>query len=218
MPLYAESFSYFFRFLTRLSIFNMQDGDDFGSGGDFGANSGRADSPSSRSFAGQRKSPFAFDDSVPSTPLSRFGNSPPRFSDASARDNNFDSFSRFDSFNTSEAGAGFASSQPERLSRFDSINSSKDFGGATFSRFDSINNSRDFTGAEKLSRFDSINSSRDFGGPSLSRFDSMNSTKDFSGSHGYSFDDADPFGSTGPFKVSSDDKSPKKKSDNWNSF
>ncbi|CAH2036697.1 unnamed protein product [Thlaspi arvense] len=177
-----------------------QDGEYYGSGGDFGGNSERADSPSSRSFAGQRKSPFAFDDSVPSTPLSRFGNSPPRFSDASARDNNFDSFSRFDSFNASEAGGGFASSQPERLSRFDSINSSKDFGGAAFSRFDSIN------------------SSRDFGGPSLSRFDSMNSTKDFTGSHGYSFDDADPFGSTGPFKVSSDDKSPKKKSDNWNSF
>ncbi|CAL9215713.1 unnamed protein product [Arabidopsis halleri] len=193
-----------------------QDGDYYGSGGDFGGNTGRADSPSSRSFGAQRKSPFAFDDSVPSTPLSRFGNSPPRFSDASARDNNFDSFSRFDSFNTSEAGAGF-SSQPERLSRFDSINSSKDFGGAAFSRFNSINSSRDVTGAEKLSRFDSINSSKDFGGPSLSRFDSMNSTKDFSGSHGYSFDDADPFGSTGPFKVSSDE-SPKKRSDNWNSF
>ncbi|XP_010498512.1 PREDICTED: epidermal growth factor receptor substrate 15-like 1 isoform X1 [Camelina sativa] len=175
-----------------------QDGDYSGSGGDFGGDTGREDSPSSRSFGAQRKSPFAFDDSVPSTPLSRFGNSPPRFSDASARDNNFDSFSRFDSFNTSEAGAGF-SSQPERLSRFDSINSSKDFGGAAFSRFDSVN------------------SSRDFGGPSLSRFDSMNSTKDFSGSHGYSFDDADPFGSTGPFKVSSDE-SPKKRSDNWNSF
>ncbi|KAJ4867870.1 Calcium-binding EF hand family protein [Raphanus sativus] len=174
-----------------------QDGDYYGE------NSGRADSPSSRSFAGQRKSPFGFDDSVPSTPLSRFGNSPPRFSDASTRD----SFSRFDSFNHSEAGA-----QPERLSRFDSINSSKDFGGAAFSRFDSINSSRDFGGAEKLSRFDSINSSRDFGGPSLSRFDSMNSTKDFSGSHRYSFDDADPFGSTGPFKVSFDDKSPKKNS------
>ncbi|CAH8333038.1 unnamed protein product [Eruca vesicaria subsp. sativa] len=177
-----------------------QDGDYFASGGDFGGDSVRADSPTSRSFGGQRKSPFGFDDSVPSTPLSRFGNSPPRFSDASARDSNFDSFSRFDSFNASEAGAGFSSSQPERLSRFDSINSSKDFGGAAFSRFDSIN------------------SSRDFGGPSLSRFDSMNSTKDFSGSHGYSFDDADPFGSTGPFKVSSDDQSPKKKSDNWNSF
>ncbi|CAH8342251.1 unnamed protein product [Eruca vesicaria subsp. sativa] len=178
-----------------------QDGDYFGSGGDFGGNSPRADSPSSRSFANQRKGHFAFDDSVPSTPLSRFGNSPPRYSDASTRDNNFDSFSRFDSFNASEAGAGFSSSsQPERLSRFDSINSSKDFGGAAFSRFDSVN------------------SSRDFGGPSLSRFDSVNSTKDFSGSHGYSFDDADPFGSTGPFKVSSDDQSPKKKSDNWNSF
>ncbi|CAN8312736.1 unnamed protein product [Cochlearia groenlandica] len=192
-----------------------QDGDYFGSGGDFGGNSGGADSPSTRSFAGgQRKSPFAFDDSVPSTPLSRFGNSSPRYSDASARD----SFSRFDSFNASEAGAGFASSQPERLSRFDSINSSKDFGGAAFSRFDSINSSSDFAGPEKFSRFDSINSNRDFGGPSFSRFDSMNSTKDFSGSHGYSFDDADPFGSTGPFKVSSDDKSPKKRSDNWNSF
>ena len=182
--------------LRIIIICHLQDGDYFGAGGDFGGNSARADSPTSRSFGGQRKSTYAFDDSVPSTPLSRFGNSPPRFSDASARDSNFDSFSRFDSFNASEAGAGFSSSQPERLSRFDSINSSKDFGGAAFSRFDSIN------------------SSRDFGGPSLSRFDSMNSTKD----HGYSFDDADPFGSTGPFKVSSDDQSPKKKSDNWNSF
>ncbi|KAG2319642.1 hypothetical protein Bca4012_054115 [Brassica carinata] len=212
-PDYAhEKSSEFFDDSNWASAFDTNDDVDSVWGFD-ASKSQDGDSPSSRSFAGQRRSTFGFDDSVPSTPLSRFGNSPPRFSDASTRDNNFDSFSRFDSFNHSEAGAGFSSSQPERLSRFDSINSSKDFGGgAAFSRFDSINSSRDFAGAEKLSRFDSINSSRDFGGPSLSRFDSVNSTKDFSGSHGYSFDDADPFGSTGPFKVSFDDKSPKKNS------
>ncbi|XP_010539783.1 PREDICTED: epidermal growth factor receptor substrate 15 isoform X2 [Tarenaya hassleriana] len=188
-----------------------QDGDFLGSSRSFDVNPGRADSPSS-GRASQRKSPFAFDDSVPGTPLSRFGNSPPRFSNASVRDN-LEGFSRFDSFNTTDMGF---SSQPERLSRFDSMSSSKDFGGA-FSRFDSMSSSRDF-GGDKFSRSDSVNSSRDFGGPSLSRFDSINSTKDFGGSHGYSFDDADPFGSSGPFRVSSDDKSPRKRSDNWNSF
>ncbi|XP_010534255.1 PREDICTED: epidermal growth factor receptor substrate 15-like isoform X2 [Tarenaya hassleriana] len=197
-----------------LNASKSQDGDFFGSSGNFDTNLGRGDSPSSESVA-QRKSPFVFDDSVPSTPLSRFGNSPPRFSDASARDNNFDnSFSRFDSFNTTSE-MGF-SSQPERFSRFDSISSSKDF-GESLSRFDSINSSRGF-GADKFSRSDSINSNRDFGGHLLSRFDSISSSKDVGGSHGYSFDDADPFGSSGPFRVSSEDKSPRKRSDNWNSF
>lgn len=181
--------------------------DYFGSS-DFGINPIRTDSPSSES-AFHRKSPFAFDDSVPGTPLSKFGNSPPRFSEAS-RDN-FDSFSRFDSFNMNDGGF---SQQPERLTRFDSMNSTKDFGG--FSRFDSINSSRDF--GERLTRFDSMSSSRDFGAERLTRFDSMNSSKDFGGNHAFTFDDSDPFGSSGPFKVSSENRSPKKGSDGWNAF
>lgn len=77
------------------------------------------------------------------------------------------------------------SSQPDRLTRFDSVNSSMDY---------------NFGGPEKLSRFDSVNSSRDFGGgpEKLTRFDSVNSSAGF-----YSFDDHDPFGASGPFKVSS---------------
>ncbi|GKV44398.1 hypothetical protein SLE2022_174280 [Rubroshorea leprosula] len=128
---------------------------DFFGSSDFGVNAIRTDSPGAESVF-DKKSPF-FEDSVPSTPLSKFGNSPPRYSEAS---DHFDSFSRFDSFNT--YGGGF--SQPERLTRFDSINSSKDF------------------------------------------------------SHGYSFDDNDPFGSSGPFKVSSDNQSPKKDSNAWSAF
>lgn len=158
----------------------------------------------------QRKSPFNFDESVPSTPLSRFGSNSPRYSEAG--DQYFDNFSRFDSFSTHD---GFAS-QPERLTRFDSMNSSKDFGQSSFTRFDSINSSRDF-GPSSFSRFDS--SSRDLGhNPErLTRFDSINSTKDF-GHSGFGFDDSDPFGSSGPFKVSSESQTSKKGSDNWSAF
>ncbi|KAB2044707.1 hypothetical protein ES319_D01G108900v1 [Gossypium barbadense] len=178
---------------------NTKDSDkarDFFGSSDFDVHT-RTESPNAESFY-DKKSPFTFEDSVPSTPLSKFGNSPSRFSEAS-RDQ-FDSFSRFDSFSMHDGGF---SQQPDRLTRFDSINSSKDFGSG-FSRFDSVNNSKDFGSRfspqpETLTRFDSISSSKDFG-------------------HGFSFDDSDPFGSSGPFKVSSDQQSPKKSSDNWRAF
>ncbi|KAL2895207.1 hypothetical protein RDABS01_011116 [Bienertia sinuspersici] len=74
-----------------------------------------------------------------------------------------------------------------------------------YSRFDSFSmaeSSRFSPPRETLTRFDSISSSRSgFGGHS----------RGFT-----SFDDADPFGSSGPFKVSSE--TPKKSSDNWSSF
>ncbi|PON90482.1 Parvalbumin [Trema orientale] len=86
-------------------------------------------------------------------------------------------------------------------------------------RFDSINSSRDF-GHNPLARFDSISSSRDFGQnrETLTRFDSISSTKDFGHSSAFSFDDTDPFGSSGPFKVSSESQTPKKSSDHWSAF
>lgn len=169
----------------------------------FSVNPVRTGSPQAES-AFQRKSPFAFDDSVPGTPLSRFGNSP-RYSEAG--DHYFDNFSRFDSFSTHEGGF---SSQPERLTRFDSINSSKDFGQSSFTDF----------GHSSFTRFDSISSSRDFGhNPErLTRFDSIDSSRDFGHSGAFSFDDTDPFGSSGPFKVSSETQTPKKGSDNWSAF
>ncbi|KAF7850930.1 hypothetical protein BT93_L4845 [Corymbia citriodora subsp. variegata] len=129
---------------------------------DFGVNPIRTGSPRADN-AFQSRSGFAFDDSVPATPLSRFGNSSPRYSEAG--DRYFDNFSRFDSFRTHDSG--FYPQQPERLTRFDSINSTKDF-----------DHSRGFS----------------------------------------SFDDSDPFGSSGPFKVSSESQTPKKSSDNWNAF
>ncbi|KAL5778380.1 hypothetical protein ACOSP7_011306 [Xanthoceras sorbifolium] len=164
-------------------------GDFFGSS-NYGLNPVRTESPTAGSTF-RKKSPF-FDDSVPSTPLSRFGNSPTRFSEVST--DHFDSFSRFDSFSMHDTGS---SSQPERLTRFDSMNSTNDFG---------------FGGPERLTRFDSMNSTKDFGGPDkLTRFDSISSSKDFGNSSGfYSFDDSDPFGSSGPFKVSLDSNSKEK--------
>lgn len=205
---------------------------DFFGSSNFGGSPIRTESPTADSTF-HKKSPFRFDDSVPSTPLSRFGNSPPRHSEASS--DHFDSFSRFDSFNVHDSGFsshperltrfdsmnstndfGPFSSQPEKVSRFDSMNSSKDFGPFSsqlekFSRFDSMSSTSDFghfsSQTEKFSRFDSMNSARDFGGDKLSRFDSMSSTKDVGNSPGfYSFDDTDPFGSSGPFKVSTDSK------------
>ncbi|KAE8704238.1 glutamate receptor 3.3-like [Hibiscus syriacus] len=152
---------------------------DFFGSSDFGVHT-RTESPRADSFY-DKKSPFTFEDSVPSTPASKFGNSPSRFSETS-RD--LDSFSRFDSFSMNDGGF---SMQPDRLTRFDSIDSSKDFSSG-FSRQ-----------AETLTRFDSVNSSKDFG-------------------HGFSFDDSDPFGSSGPFKVSSNQHSPKKDSDDWRAF
>ncbi|KAM7253425.1 hypothetical protein ACFE04_026043 [Oxalis oulophora] len=127
---------------------------DFFGSSDFGLDPVRTGSPSAESEIFQKKSGFAFDDSVPSTPMSKFGNYSPRYSEAG---DHFDSYSRFDSFNDT----GFSPQPDNKLTRFDSVNSSKDYGQ-------------------------------------------------------FSFDDTDPFGSSGQFKVSSD--SQKKSSDNWSAF
>ncbi|XP_057517008.1 uncharacterized protein LOC130798145 isoform X2 [Amaranthus tricolor] len=75
---------------------------------------------------------------------------------------------------------------------------------------------------DNYSRFDSfsMNASSQFSPPreNFTRFDSISSRSGL-GEHsrGFnSFDEADPFGSSGPFKVSSEN--PKKSTDNWSSF
>ncbi|XP_027905267.1 epidermal growth factor receptor substrate 15 isoform X2 [Vigna unguiculata] len=127
---------------------------------------------------------------------------------------NDNKFTRFDSISSSK-DFGFGN---DKFTRFDSISSSKDFGNSNdkFTRFDSISGSKDFGyNPEKLQRFDSMNSSNDFGfgQQGHARFDSISST-----SGPFSFDDSDPFGSSAPFKVSSENHSPKKGSDNWSAF
>ncbi|KAF7817689.1 actin cytoskeleton-regulatory complex protein pan1 isoform X1 [Senna tora] len=189
---------------------------DFFKSGDFGINPVRTGSTHTDGTF-QTRSPFTFDDSVPGTPLSKFGNSP-RFSEAG--DHFFDNMSRFDSFSIHDSGY---SPQPERLTRFDSISSSRDFGynNEKLTRFDSMSSSKDFGyTSERLTRFDSMNSSKDFGfsHDRHTRFDSISSTKDFGHSGAFSFDDSDPFGSSGPFKVSSESQTPKKGSDSWSAF
>lgn len=101
--------------------------DKHGEGYFFGTNEfdgspGRTDSPQAGgSF--QKNSAFSFEDSVPSTPLSRAGNSPRGF-DSGRGDSFFDNFSRYDSFSQHDQ-----SSSPRRntLTRFDSVNSARSF-------------------------------------------------------------------------------------------
>ncbi|KAF1893931.1 hypothetical protein Lal_00002482 [Lupinus albus] len=184
--------------------------DFFTSGDDFGINPIRT---GSRHADGtfQIKSPFTFDDSVPATPASKFGNSP-RYSEAG---DFFDMSSRFESFNMHESG--FSPKAEPGFTRFDSISSSKDFGynPGSLTRFDSISSSKDFGFGREVghTRFDSISSTTGH-----ARFDSISSTKDFDHSGAFSFDEPDPFGSTGPFKVSSQSHSPKKSSGGWSAF
>ncbi|KAK4275047.1 hypothetical protein QN277_018189 [Acacia crassicarpa] len=206
--------------------FNAKDSDldkqsDFFKSGEFGINPIRTGSTYTEGPF-QTKNTFTFDDSVPATPLSKFGNSPkfsnsPRFSEAG--DHFFDNMSRFDSFSVHDGGF---SPRPEGHTRFDSISSSRDFDYSQdkFTRFDSMSSNRDFGyNSERLTRFDSMNSSKDFGysRDRHARFDSISSTKDL-GQGAFSFDDSDPFGSSGPFKVSSETRSPKKDSDGWSAF
>ncbi|XP_012829934.1 PREDICTED: actin cytoskeleton-regulatory complex protein PAN1 [Erythranthe guttata] len=73
--------------------------------------------------------------------------------------------------------------------------------------------SRDHLFDNSFSRFDSFSAndggSQPYRESNLTRFDSMSSTSGFGHSSNYSFDDSDPFGSTGPFKVSSENQEKK---------
>ncbi|XP_044469991.1 epidermal growth factor receptor substrate 15-like [Mangifera indica] len=145
------------------------------------------------------KGKSVFADSVPSTPAYNFGSSPRRFS-MGMEEPSFDSFSRFDSFNTRDSG--FLQSPHHSLARFDSFRSTTDSDQShdLSMRFDSFN-------AHDSGFFQSSQSS-------LARFDSIRSTRDSDHSHGFpTFDDTDPFRSTGPFKTSIDGQTPKSSSD-----
>ncbi|CAL9045379.1 uncharacterized protein LOC103985773 [Musa acuminata AAA Group] len=92
-----------------------------------------------------------------------------------------------------------------------------DYGFSSFGRFDSFatHDSGPFPAHETFSRFDPISSSRP---ETLARFDSVSSSREFGRGRGFeSFDDADPFGTTSPFKPSGG-HSPKQGSDNWRAF
>ncbi|KAJ9541858.1 hypothetical protein OSB04_028364 [Centaurea solstitialis] len=159
----------------------------------FTASPRRTDSPQGNNFF-QKKSPFGFDDSVPGSPASRAATSP-RYSVGGAENSFFDSFSRYDSFSVASE-RGPTSPRRETFSRFDSMSSTTQ--DNNFSRFDSMSSS---TQDRNFARFDSMSSS----------------TTGFDHGQGYSFDDSDPFGSSGPFKVSSESQSQsgKNESDKW---
>ncbi|KAH6799777.1 Calcium-binding EF hand family protein [Perilla frutescens var. hirtella] len=95
---------------------------------DFGASPERSSSPHAESAF--QKSNLFFEDSVPSTPLSRADNSP-RYGNE-PRDP-FDSFSRYDSFSTHDQAS---SPRRETFTRFDSVNSSRGFDHSSNYSFD----------------------------------------------------------------------------------
>ncbi|KAL7104144.1 hypothetical protein ACP275_08G225500 [Erythranthe tilingii] len=164
--------------------------------------------------------PFGFADSMPSTPMYNSSISPRKFNEDQEEHYSFESssFSRFDSFNMHDSGP--FGSRNDSFTRFDSMRSTRD------SEYDQGY----FAPQESLTRFDSFRSTADsdynFGqftprDSSFSRFDSMrSSTRESDYGHGFpSFDDgADPFGSSDPFKVSSEDQTPRKDSDSWKAF
>ncbi|CAH1435297.1 unnamed protein product [Lactuca virosa] len=133
----------------------------------------------------QKKSPFGFDDSVPGSPASRAGTSP-RYSGGGAENSFFDNFSQYDSFSATDRGS------PKR---------------DTFSRFDSMSSTTQDNNIDSMS---STTQDRNF-----ARFDSMSSSAGYDHGQAYSFDDSDPFGSSGPFKVSTDSQTGKNESDKW---
>nr|GEU50408.1 epidermal growth factor receptor substrate 15-like 1 [Tanacetum cinerariifolium] len=154
----------------------------------FTASPRKSDSPQGNNSFFQKKSPFGFDDSVPGSPASRAGTSP-RYSGGGAENSFFDNFSRYDSFSATDRGS------PKQ---------------ETFSRFDSMSSS---TQDNNFSRFDSMSSTTQ--DRSFARFDSMSSNAGFDQGHTYSFDDSDPFGSSGPFKVSSETQTGKNETGKW---
>ncbi|KAJ6919170.1 hypothetical protein NC651_013204 [Populus alba x Populus x berolinensis] len=123
-------------------------------------------------------------------------------------------FSRFDSFKESDQNHG--------VSRFDSFKES-DTGHGFSSSFSSFGESRDPDHSHGFSKMDSFNA-HDSGffqssdNSSVARFDSVRGSKD-SENHGFpSFDDAVPFGSSGPFRTSLESETPRGSSDNWRAF
>ena len=160
---------------------------------DFGGKPFASETPRSDNlFSG--RSPFMFD-SVPSTP-------------AAHDDYSSNSFSRFDSFNSNNNNDAFS------ISRSDSMRSTSE-PDPFASRFDSFNYQRyDSFNAQS---YDNNNAS-ETPKASLSRFDSIGSTRDSDYAHGFGFDDHDPFGSTGPFKTTTNTAETPRSSDHWNAF
>ncbi|KAF8109881.1 hypothetical protein N665_0089s0002 [Sinapis alba] len=158
---------------------------------DFGGKPFASETPRSDNlFPG--RSPFMFD-SVPSTP-------------AAHDDFSSNSFSRFDSFNSNNDAFS--------LSRSDSMRSTSE-PDPFASRFDSFN----------YQRYDSFNAqsydnnyAAETPKASLTRFDSIGSTRDSDYSHGFGSDDHDPFGSTGPFKTTTNTAETPRSTDHWNAF
>ncbi|KAF2291685.1 hypothetical protein GH714_028116 [Hevea brasiliensis] len=136
---------------------------------------------------------------------------------------------RFDSFRDSDQSHGFSRFDSFRdtdnsqslPSRFDSFRETDNSHGFP-SSFDSFRDTRDSDQDHGFSRFDSFNAN-DSGffqsyGNSFARFDSVRGSRETDNSQFSSFDDSDPFGSTGLFKTSVERETPKKSSDDWKAF
>ncbi|XP_038723907.1 actin cytoskeleton-regulatory complex protein PAN1-like isoform X2 [Tripterygium wilfordii] len=155
---------------------------------------------------------FARFDSMRSTGDTDFGHGfPSSFDSFNARDSEFGHgfSSRFDSFST-----GDHDDSHRFPSSFDSFNAKESQDHGFMTRFDSFSARESGAGHGFPSTFDSF-SGNDSGFSQsprmLARFDSVHSSSDFP-----SFDDADTFGSSGPFKTSGQSETPRKNFDDWN--
>ncbi|KAJ6353406.1 hypothetical protein OIU76_002427 [Salix suchowensis] len=195
---------------SRFDSFNMHDGGLFQSPrhslSRFDSSRSTKDSDQSYGFPSRFDSFREGGDSDQSHEFSRF--------DFSRESDQNHGFSRFDSFKESDPGHG--------ISSFDSFKES-DPGHGFSSSFSSFGESRDPDPSHGFSNMDSFNS-HDGGffqssDKSLARFDSVRGSKDSENSHGFpSFDDAIPFGSSGPFRASLESETPRGGSDNWRAF
>jgi len=99
----------------------------------------------------------------------------------------------------------------------DSVPSSPLFNSTSPVRFNDRFDNHSFDASSRFDSFSMGDSGLFQQRETLARFDSIHSTSDFGHGQGFSFDDGDPFGSTGPFK-STETHSPKKGSDSWSVF
>ncbi|KAF9682114.1 hypothetical protein SADUNF_Sadunf05G0074600 [Salix dunnii] len=195
---------------SRFDSFNMHDGGLFQSPrhslSRFDSIRSTKDSEQSYGFPSRFDSFREGGDSDQSHDFSRF--------DFSRESDQNHGFSKFDSFKESDQNHG--------ISSFDSFKES-DPGHGFSSSFSSFGESRDPDPSHGFSKMDSFNA-HDGGffqssDNSLARFDSIRGSKDSENSHGFpSFDDAVPFGSSGPFRASLESETPRGRSDNWRAF
>ncbi|KAL5979137.1 hypothetical protein ACLOJK_019034 [Asimina triloba] len=203
------------------SFFQRKSGQSYSFGsGELGLNPIRTDSPTAADSFFQRSGhSYSFGSG-------ELGLNPIRTDSPSAADSFFQKSGQSYSFASGDLGLNPSrTDSPHAADSFfqkkssifaDSVPSTPLYNSSFSPRYEGSDNDRSFN---SFARFDSF-STHDSGffphQETLARFDSMQSTRASEHSRGFtSFDDNDPFGSTGPFKIS---ETPRRGSDGWSAF